>query len=215
MSVVRFVQNFSQRRALIASADARAIEALSVTLGKLGLLVEPLGAEGAQAPLADLDAARDVLFLDGDLHAPPIVPTGPTAELPLVPLVGLVGVEAPSRLRALMLAGATAFLPKPVYGGSVYSALYLAVNEHARKAALGSAVEELEQRRRQRRYVVKAILIVIAEAGLDDEAAFQSLRRAAMRARLGLEAYCEQLVRERADEDLDNPAAPFARAAVD
>lgn len=215
MSVVRFVQNFSQRRALIASADGRAVEALSTTLGKLGLLVELLGGDRADAPLCGLDGGRDVLFLDGDLQAPPVVPTGPLAELPLLPVVGLVGVEAPSRLRALMLGGATAFLPKPVYGGSVYSVLYLAVNEHARKLALGTAVEELESRRRLRRFVVKAIMMTIAQEGIDDEAAFQSLRRQAMRARLGLEAYCEQLVRDRTGADLDNPAASRSRAAAD
>jgi AmiR/NasT family two-component response regulator len=215
MSVVRFVQNFSQRRALIASTDRRAIEALSTTLGKLGLLVEVLGGEKADAPLSGLDGARDVLFLDGDLQAPAIVPAGPVAELPVLPVVGLVGVEAPSRLRALMLGGATAFLPKPVYGGAVYSALYLSVNEHARRAALGAAVEELESRRRLRRFVVKAILMTIAQEGVDDEAAFQTLRREAMRARLGLETYCEQLVRDRTGADLDNPATPRSRVAAD
>ncbi|KQT48967.1 hypothetical protein ASG43_09045 [Aureimonas sp. Leaf454] len=215
MSVVRFVQNFSQCRALIASLDTRAVEALSGTLGKLGLHVEIVGAERADAPLAGLDGSRDVLFLDGDLQAPPIVPTGPVADLAILPVIGLVGVEAPSRLRALLQAGATAFLPKPVYGGSVYSALYLAVNEHLRKSALAAAVEELELRRRQRRYVVKAILSTVAERGLDDDAAFQALRREAMRARLSLEAHCEQLVRKRTDDDLDNPAAPLTRAAVD
>lgn len=212
MSVVRFVQNFSQRRALIASADNRAIEALSATLGKLGLLVERMDTEER---LSRLDAARDVIFLDGDLQAPPAVPMGPVAELPLAPVIGLVGVEAPSRLRALMQGGATAFLPKPVYGGSVYSALYLSVNEHARKAALGAAVEELERRRRQRRYVVRAILATIADRAVGEEAAFQLLRREAMRSRLSLEAYCEGLVLERTTPVPDNPASSTLRIAAD
>lgn len=215
MSVGRFVQNFSQRRALIASIDARAIEALSATLGKLGLHVEVLGGDTLDPALSGLDASHDILFLDGDLHAPPVPAPGLGADMPAAPVVGLVGVEAPGRLRALMQAGATAFLPKPVYGGSVYSALYLSVNEHARKAALHSALDELEQRRRQRRYVVKAILMAVAERSVDDETAFQMLRREAMRCRLSLEAHCEQIVRERTIPDLDNPAASLSRAAAD
>ncbi|MBC8129498.1 MAG: ANTAR domain-containing protein [Rhizobiaceae bacterium] len=215
MSGARFVQNFSQRRALIASLDPRVIDALSATLGKLGLHVEVLCGDGTNAPVTGLDAARDLLFLDGDIHAPPIMPAGAHPDLPAVPVIGLVGVEAPSRLRALMQAGATAFLQKPVYGGSVYSALYLCVNEHSRKTALCSAVEELEQRRRQRRYIVKAILMTVADRVVDDETAFQSLRREAMRARLSLEAHCERIVHERTNPNLDNPAAPLARAALD
>ncbi len=70
MSIARLVQNFSQRRALIASRDARAIEALTGTLQKLGLGVEGIeaGESGLDLGGAGADPARDILFLDGDLN---------------------------------------------------------------------------------------------------------------------------------------------------
>ncbi|KTQ95877.1 hypothetical protein NS226_09345 [Aureimonas ureilytica] len=215
MSIARLVQNFSQRRALLASRDARAIEALTGTLQKLGLGVEVLeaGESGLDLGAPDADPARDILFLDGDLNLG--ATSSPEAVLPAIPVIGLVGVEAPSRLRTLVTAGATAFLPKPVYGGSVYSALYLGVNEHARRARLQADVDELEARRRQRRHVIRAVVDLMAARGIDDEAAYQIIRREAMRERLGLETYCERLALQRAGSSHVDTASPPLRAAAD
>ena len=130
-------------------------------------------------------------------------------------MIGLVGVEAPSRLRTLVTAGATAFLPKPVYGGSVYSALYLGVNEHARRARLQADLDELEARRRLRRHVIRAVVDLMAARGIDDEAAYQIIRREAMRERLGLETYCERLALQRAGSSHVDTASPTLRAAAD
>lgn len=215
MSIARLVQNFSQRRALLASRDTRAIEALTGTLQKLGLGVEVLeaGESGLDLGGADADPARDILFLDGDLNLG--ATSSPEAVLPAIPVIGLVGVEAPSRLRTLVTAGATAFLPKPIYGGSVYSALYLGVNEHARRARLQADLDELEARRRLRRHVIRAVVDLMAARGIDDEAAYQIIRREAMRERLGLETYCERLALQRAGSSHVDTASPTLRAAAD
>ncbi len=217
MSVARLVQNFSQRRALIASGDPRAIESLTATLRKLGLCVDTLeGCEAGQKPVAfQGDPTRDILFLDGDLNAAEGGAFGYDAVLPAVPVIGLVGVEAPSRLRTLMTAGATAFLPKPIYGGSVYSALYLGVNEHARRARLQADVEELEARRRLRRHVIRAVVEIMAARNLDDEGAYQILRREAMRERLALETYCERLALSGAPPPAVDTAHLLRQAAAD
>ena len=73
MSLARLVQNFSHRRALLASRDARAIEALTGTLQKLGLGVEVIeaGESGLDCGAPGVDPARDILFLDGDLNMGP------------------------------------------------------------------------------------------------------------------------------------------------
>ncbi|MBO0904794.1 ANTAR domain-containing response regulator [Jiella sonneratiae] len=198
----RFVQNFSHRRAILVSNDDRAIATLTATLGRLGLTVShrPTKDEAADLSQEPLQAAEVVLFVDGDLARAPVLPLSDgSGPMPRVPVVGLVGVEAPSRLRALMQTGATAFLAKPVYAGSVFSALYLAVNEHAAKADQLAAIGAHETRRRQRRFVIKAVLKLMRERGLDDDdAAFAILRRESMQARLSIEAYCQFVVQRSA-----------------
>lgn len=217
MSVTRLVQNFSQRRAVIASCDRRTIDALTMTLQKLGVCVDILkGCEAGQKPMAfEGDPAREVLFLDGDMNVANGGAFGSDTALSAVPVIGLVGVEAPSRLRTLLTAGATAFLSKPIYGGSVYSALYLGINEHARRARLQADVDELEARRRLRRHVIRAVVNVMAAHGVNDEAAYQILRREAMRERLALETYCERLVLSGAPPSAVDTASPLRQAVAD
>ena len=202
MAPARFVQNFSHRRAILVSNDERVLATLPPTLVRLGLTVDhrPTGDEAVDLSQEPLQAGEHVVFVDGDLARSPILPASlAPAPLPFAPVIGLVGVEAPSRLRALMQIGATAFLAKPVYGGSVFSALYIAVNEHAAKADLARTVAAHETRRGQRRFVIKAVLKLIRERGLeDDDAAFAILRRESMRARLSIEAYCQYVVQQSA-----------------
>lgn len=213
----RFVQNFRQRRALILSGDARAVEALSSTAAKLGLSVEHVRAasDDVKAAFLAVDARRDVLFIDGDMNLVPELAIGDAADLPLVPVVGLVGIEAPSRLRALMQIGATAFLSKPVHSGSIFSALYLAVNEFEQKSELRLSIEELERRRRYRRHVIKAVTMVMKSHSLDDEGAFALLRKEAMRARLSLENYCEGVVQRSTARTLGDAEPDEKQAAAD
>ncbi|SON55642.1 ANTAR domain protein [Hartmannibacter diazotrophicus] len=200
MNEQRLVQNFSGRRALLVSEDARALKTLSTTLVKLGLSVETLD---RQAMIAGdvpggLEMDRDVLFVDGDLDYGSGLPAD---GLPSVPVIGLVGVEAPSRLKGLMRLGSSAFLSKPVYGGSIYSALFLAVNAQRQKSATRKVLDNHEERRRLRRFVIKAVVQTMAARNLDDEAAFAVLRRESMRARLSLEAYCEHVVQRSTTEE--------------
>ena len=112
-----------------------------------------------------------------------------------VAVIGLIGVEAPSRLKTIMRLGATATLRKPVYGGSVYSALFVGVNAFRQRRALTTEIAEHERRRHGRRYLIKAILKVMEAAGCDEDAAYDRLRRESMRQRLSIEEYCERFVR--------------------
>lgn len=195
MSELRLQQNFRGCRAHFLVHPATALDVLAATLERLGVEIgeDPSG----QGPaIASIVPERDLIFVDGDLETPFDVPlTGP-GRLPPAPVIGLIGVEAPSRLKTLVNAGATAFLRKPVHGATVYSALFMGVNEFLRRRDLDIRLQDHEKRRRGRRYVVKAILLVMEHAAVDDDEAYSILRRACMKARTSLEDYCESFVRQ-------------------
>ncbi|QJQ93960.1 MULTISPECIES: ANTAR domain-containing response regulator [Halomonadaceae] len=194
----RMTQNFSHRRALLVCRMGYATEHLERTLVKLGLNVEyvPLGDDRAVISLNELDRNRDILFLDGDLPSPLGEAYSATPQLPPVPLIGLVGLEAPSRLKALLNAGATSFLKKPVHGSCVYSALFLGVNEHRVRFSLKKNAEKHERKRHQRKALVKAILNLMEVNSIDDETAYELLRKESMKHRMNIEDYSQHLLDE-------------------
>lgn len=203
MTPMRLIQNFRGLRATVISPAMP--EALQAGLGRLGLLVAHWpDAGGSFEP--DLRAERDVLIIDGDPGISPGLMAQLTTRKQAVPVIGMVGTEAPSRLRMLMEAGATAFLRKPVHGGDLYSSLFLGINAHRRRHGAEERLAEHERRRRGRRAVVKAILQMMNREALDDDAAYEVLRRAAMRARVGVEDFCEAWLRE--TNGTAGPAAP-------
>lgn len=213
----RYVQNFRQRRALILSNDSRASETIAAMVTRLGMALEQLSPvhDEFRTALESAEAQRDVMFIDGDLNLFPEMSHGPTEELQHIPVIGLVGIEAPSRLRTLMQLGATAFLSKPVHSGSIFSALYLAINTFEQKADLRSSIHELEHRRRYRRHVIKAVTMVMKSHSLDDEGAFAVLRKESMRARLSLEAYCEGVVQRSTAQTIDDKEPNHKQAVAD
>jgi len=216
MTLLRFAQSFHRWRALVVSNDQRGTASLAPTLQKLGLIVEqlPIQLDSEVCTPDDLSPKRDILFVDGDLNRP-LAMTLTQGDLPPVPVVGLVGMEAPSRLRGLMQIGATAFLSKPVHGGAVFSALYLAVNEYTRRAELRNAIEEFEKRRRLRRHVIKAVTLYMKTHSIDDDAAFARLRGESMSLRMSVEAYCQYVVQRSATEPDRSYAAEIRKASAD
>ncbi len=193
MTEQRIIQNFIGYRALIAAEPGPAVAQLEVTLTKLGLTVARPDFESGLVRLSEeaLAGEQAVLFVDADLN----LTLEPQDLLTLLPVIGLIGVEAPSRLKTIMRLGATATLRKPVYGGSVYSALFVGVNAFRQRRALTSEIAEHERRRHGRRFLIKAILHVMQAAGCDEDAAYDRLRRESMRQRLSIEDYCERFVR--------------------
>lgn len=210
MTAQRPVQNFSRKCALVATADERAMSALAMTLPKLGMSVDRLSIDETTP---SLDAGRHMLFIDGDLPSLRQLKLGDDGCGPSVPVIGMVGVEAPSRLRLLVDIGAAAFLSKPIHSGTIFSALYLAASQHGQRAAREAAINDLETRRRKRRHVIKAVTIMMRMEGLDDEAAFQRLRRQAMQARVPVETYCEYVV-QRCTTQTDRDMQPAGRQAL-
>lgn len=192
----RLLQNFKGGRALVVIRRAGWESTLENTLAKLGVACEyPEIVDGrAQIDVANLSPERDILFVDGDLEGVVTIEIHPTSRLAPVPVIGLVGVEAPSRLKALVNLGATSFLRKPVHGGAVYTSLFMGINQFLLRSETNDRLQELEQRRRGRRAVVRATILLMRQHGLDDDAAYSQLRRESMRARQTLEFYCEEFL---------------------
>jgi AmiR/NasT family two-component response regulator len=192
----RLLQNFKGGRALVVIRRAGWEATLENTLAKLGVACEyPEIVDGrAQIDVAGLSPERDILFIDGDLEGVVTIEINPTSRLASVPVIGLVGVEAPSRLKALVNLGATSFLRKPVHGGAVYTSLFMGINQFLLRSETNDRLQELEQRRRGRRAVVRATIMLMRQHGLDEDAAYSQLRRESMRARQNLELYCEEFL---------------------
>lgn len=195
MTELRIIQSFLGYRALIVSEAKPAVSQLDATLTKLGLSVTYPAIDAGVVKLAEdaLCGEQMVLFIDADLN----VAIEALGQEPIVqiPVIGLIGVEAPSRLKSIMRLGATATLRKPVYGGSVYSVLFVGVNAFRQRRSLTMQVQDQERRRHGRRFVMKAVVAVMKAANCDEDAAYNRLRRESMRQRLSIEDYCEKFMR--------------------
>lgn len=201
MTAPRLVQNFRGQRGVLwggpgFAPGGAAVDTLQASLARLGMTLAHLPAVDP----ASLDPQRDVLLLDGDCPL--------DSQLGLssmqAPAIGLVGVEAPSRLKALMDLGVTAFLRKPVHTAAIYAALFLAVNGYHRLRGMEVALADQACRRRGRRAVVKAVVHLMQTAGLSDDDAYAVLRRESMRRRISIEDHAEQVIATR------DPAPPVS-----
>ena len=192
MTAQRLIQNFRQSRGVLwAGADFNA-EALERTLLRLGVSLTRI----EQVDLGTLDHNRDILFVDADQPISPVTLLDVGTCLPAAPVIGIVGVEAPSRLKLLSEAGATAYLRKPIQAAAVYSVLFLGVNNYRRLRGLELRLAEQDRKRHGRRFVIKAVVALVQAHGIGDDAAYAQLRRESMRQRAGIEEFCEALFAE-------------------
>lgn len=186
---VRDLTSFRGARALVVHPHDANRETLVRTLKQLGLLVAEVGSDYEPAMLA-ARADCDILFYDADQT--PASLFGATG--PEVPHVALIGHEVPSRLARVVQQRCCGFLVKPVRATGVFSALYIAFNEAACRRREASERAALIERQRGRRFVVKAILMLVVEHRMDDETAFRWLRRESMRRRIPIERVAEEMV---------------------
>jgi AmiR/NasT family two-component response regulator len=203
MTEPRLLQNFSGGRAIVVTDRASSLDVLTTTLDRLGVTTSPADIVGsiADIDLATLQPDRNVVFVDGDISDGAALPLSAIGGLPPAPVIGLLGVSAPSRLKALMRTGATAFLRKPVHVAAVYPALFVGINEYRRHRHLETLLEDQERRRRSRRDVVKAIIRTMSQYGIDDDEAYDLLRRRSMSTRQTMEDLCKDVARSSDGED--------------
>lgn len=128
--------------------------------------------------------------LDGLTAAEQIFEIGSTA---VVMLTAFSQRELIDRARE---AGAMAFLVKPVNPSDLTPALELARARFAEKAALEAEIGDLNQRLAARKLVERAKGVLQAQYGLDEQAAFKWLQRAAMDRRMSMAAVAEVVISE-------------------
>lgn len=189
MKSMPYIQNFNGRRALIICDDSNATTRLDTSLMRMGICTEYVQVQHNHICLSEyqLCSDRDLLFLDGDLNTSISIPSIEGTHVPMIPVVGMVGIEAPSRLSRLLAHGATAFIKKPIHVGSVFFNLFIAINNHQQSVRLSVDINKHKVRHSMRRYVFKAILLIMEHQGIDDESAYEWLRRKSMDAQTPLE----------------------------
>lgn len=195
------VRNFRGARALVCHADDGSRAALAKTLARLGLEVT-FHDPGLPDPKPAADA-YDVIFFDADARF-----EDASSDPPGVPLIALIGVETPSQLARVVRRCATGYIVKPLRSSGIYTALVVAFAEDARRKAEAQERAVLVRRVNSRRHMIKAILLIMKRNGVDDEAAFQALRREAMRRRLPIEDVAQQILCE-ADDSLQTVPQTF------
>ncbi len=174
--------NFRGARAWVALPQDQNREVLARTLERLGLQVTERDpddtdfAAGSQ-DVVFVDADRDFLVMGSD-----------------IPHIALIGMEAPSRLARVVRHRAASVLMKPVRPTGIFTALFLAFNEHAIRQREMLDRESLSRRAEGRRVVVKAILKIMQENGLTDDEAYREMRVASMAKRISIEEFAAEVV---------------------
>jgi AmiR/NasT family two-component response regulator len=165
MTTQRLIQNFRHGRGILWAGGDFNADVLERTLVRLGLSLVRI----ETVDLSTLDNGRDILFVDADQPISPAMLLETGSSLPRAPVIGIVGVEAPSRLKLLAEAGATAILRKPIQPTSVYSVLFLGVNTYRRLRAAELRIADHDRKRRGRRFIVKPVVALMQARGLGDD----------------------------------------------
>lgn len=166
--------NFRGARAHILFRDETGAAVLGRTLERLGLqlVVDP--------------NQSDILFFDADEEL----------MLPVldIPTVALIGIEAPSRLGRAVRQRASAYLMKPVRPTGIFTAVFVAFNEHGTRQREAHEREQLRRRVQGRRIVLKAILHLMATHSITDDEAYRELRHTSMRRRISVEEFAAEIL---------------------
>ena len=175
--------NFRGKNALIVHRESENIDRLKRQLERVGLHVESIWPQ-----VNKLEAHIDVIFFDGDNAFDGVFPWN-AGQSP-IPMVALLSSEAPGRLEWVLRQGISAHLMKPIGSGGVFSALIIGFAHFAQQQKLHSEIEELKSRSAMRPSVIKAVISVMGEHGIDEDAAYALIRSEAMKQRQSVEKLC-------------------------
>jgi AmiR/NasT family two-component response regulator len=186
----KITQNFRGLRASVIHPNDTNRQILCAVLGKLGLVVTAVEAVN----FGDFHNC-DVVFVDADEGIDALPQTEKCAsDLLMLPCIALVGNEAPSRLARVVRRGCASHILKPVRNTGVYTALLLAMNDHAEKQKMVGEIEALQQRLAGRRVVTQAIVGILHEHNVDLDTAYAWLRAEAMTRRLTIDIVARERV---------------------
>ena len=182
----RIKNNFRGYRAFLVGLDDASAAQLRVILTRLGLVVE---IADLKALSAQPSSTRAVVFFDADeepeTHRTPQNCGGLAS-------IAVIGNEAPSRLARVVSCGCDSHIVKPIRSTGVFTALVLAVNGRDRVLREQAETQALQQRLAGRRVVTKAIVALVQQMNLDDEQAYEYLRKEAMDRRISIEQMAKE-----------------------
>ncbi len=133
--------------------------------------------------------------LDGLTAAEQISADGQTA------IVMLTAFNQPEMVERATHAGVMSFLVKPVNPGDLRPAIELARARFAEKMSLTAELGELADQLKARKTIERAKGILQKQYGLDEQASFQWLRKAAMDRRMAMTEVAEVVIREASETD--------------
>lgn len=170
---------FSGRRAVVLHRSSDVRRQLADRLDVLGIRVD-----GRSDTLEHGDAHADFLILDID-QAHDEQFDWERAQAPM-PTIALIGSESPGRLSWALESEVDAFLPLTA-SAKIYSALVIAHAQFVRKQERRRRDAETARRAGKRLDLVRAVLRLMDEQGVDEAVALKQLRAFAMVERIPLE----------------------------
>lgn len=170
---------FSGKRAVVLHRSVDVRRQLADRLGVLGIRVD-----GRSDTLENGDADADFLILDID-QAHDDQFDWERAQAPM-PTIALIGSESPGRLSWALEREVDAFLPLTA-SAKIYSALVVAHAQFVRKQERRRHEAETARRAGKRLDLVRAVLRLMDEQGVDEAVALKKLRAFAMVERISLE----------------------------
>ncbi len=179
--------SFGSASLLLVDCDERSLAALQKSLQRLGIASQPLHADAPQA-------LEQVLALVVELDhfaSPRIVEQANAAGLPII---ALTQHETLSQIQRALELGATAMLNKPITQGSVYTTLMMAIGLRQRLAAEQQRSRSLAEKVASRRLVAQALARLMVERELDENRAYEHIRKLSMELNRSLEDICAELV---------------------
>ncbi len=181
------IQNLGGAMAVILHRPHPTVQALERQLRAIGLQVAAVWPE-----LGPNALGADFVFFDADMGYDEQFPWQPGASP--MPMIALIGSEAPGRIEWSLRAGAHAQLLKPVGDNGVYATLLIARQAFDAQRAQALEIADLRRRLDERRTVVRAIALLMANGARDDDAAYGQLRQMAMAWRVSFEAAATRIV---------------------
>lgn len=182
----RIKSNFRGYRALLVAHEALNCEHLERTLGRLGVEVHRCSAaELHQFSFAEIDLVIFDADEDDDLST--------LAELSnAASLIALIGNEAPSRLSRVVALGCDSHITKPARTRGIYSALVIAANGRVKRAELKEKIYDLNRRISRRKSLISAIVNLMNNKAINENEAYEYLRKEAMSQRISVEDAAEE-----------------------
>ena len=176
-------------RAVILHREHPSVDALKRQLELLHIRVNVVWPQ-----IDGADAASDIVFFDADMGHDGQFPW-PPGFAPM-PMIALIGSEAPGRIEWALAQGSNAHLLKPIGSTGAYSALLIATHAYQTKCSQADDIRALEDRLRQRPIVVRAILRLLQQDGLDEAGAWKRLRKIAMDWGMTIEETADAICRD-------------------